>query len=529
MARKRKTENPPGAITEIPSTPERRQRTARGPSESGQSSKPTKQTRRPATSQGDRKPPQPREGIEGVADTTPKDRDSAGKIVLPSKFREWEGIDRVVSTVHEMKCIFRELSKDDFGIDGEIEIVLPKPDGQGYEARGGIIKVQVKSGTSYITRDSPTTFASPVEMRDLKYWHGSNVPVLYIVNHVADGRLYWKDLKSYVRSTPSVFQPPLQIVFDKAHDEFTPSSYDRLCAIANSSPPRIASDLRERLFSNLFLVKRLPPLLTHAPTSFKTANDVYAAVEGFVPPFVLVEGHIYTLSDLRDRACSLRSVCDTNDVNDANAVDWISDHARRSDYVVLLNKLFGKHLRRCGLSYNRDTRKNYFPRENDSSAVFKRDWYNVRTSKPAPARIVVRHYTYGHDDFWRHLAISWRFRQLGASWYLQVIPKYFFSSDGVSPYDSDRVGPLTTKIKARERNMAVLNHVLFWADVLSQHKPSIEVMLDNRKLLEIEKSPTSGVADFAIPGDPAIYDEDEAATAAQPSLWFDDEGELDDF
>ncbi len=64
------------------------------------------------------------------------------KTVPESKFQEWKGLDRITSTVHEMKCIFRKLTEDDFGIDGEIEIVEPKPTGQGYHTTVFVINVQ---------------------------------------------------------------------------------------------------------------------------------------------------------------------------------------------------------------------------------------------------------------------------------------------------------------------------------------------------------------------------------------------------
>jgi hypothetical protein len=70
------------------------------------------------------------------------------KTVPATKFTEWKGLDRITLIVHEMGCIFRELSKDDFGLDGEIEVVTPKAGGQGFETTGGIVKVQAKSGKS---------------------------------------------------------------------------------------------------------------------------------------------------------------------------------------------------------------------------------------------------------------------------------------------------------------------------------------------------------------------------------------------
>src|SRR5205085_459179 len=107
----------------------------------------------------------------------------------------------------------------------------------------------------------------------------------------------------------------------------------------------------------------------------------------------------------------------------------------------------------------------------------------------------------------RHLAAVFTFKQFGNAWFLQVIPKYMVTTNGREPYDPDRTGPLITKLKARERNPHVLNHVLFWADVLSQHSPTIQVQLDGRTAMVIERAPYSGVAGFAIPDDPAIFEE----------------------
>lgn len=60
---------------------------------------------------------------------------------MTSKSAEWSGLDKIQQTVHGMGCIFREISKDDYGIDGEIEIVTEQPDG-GFATTGGIMKVQ---------------------------------------------------------------------------------------------------------------------------------------------------------------------------------------------------------------------------------------------------------------------------------------------------------------------------------------------------------------------------------------------------
>ena len=452
------------------------------------------------------------------------------KTVPESKFREWKGLDRISAVVHEMKCIFREITKDDFGLDGEIEFVAQKPDGRGYETTGGIIKVQAKSGESYVKQDGPESFVTPIEKSDLEGWYNLPYPVFFIVHHPREGKLYYKEIKSYVRSTRGIFQAPLHIKFDKVTDEFTSDSYKRVAQMSAISPPRVAWDQREKLYSNLLLVKHWPKTTTFAPTERKSHTEIRESVEGFLPPFTVREGFLYTLADLVDESCVLRQFCDTSKIVHQASTEWVRGESTRRDYVFLLSQLLGSHLRRCGLVYNRDFRRNYFPRQNDVEKVFRESWYNVRTGRSAPARIVAKYYEYGLKRFWRHLAVNLSFRHIGNSWFLQLIPKYFFTEDGETPCPEDLVGPYTTGIKAIERNPHVLNHILFWTDVLSLGHPSIKVSLYYKTAIVIEKEPLSGVASFGIPDDPAIYDEWEG----QPDFFplppeGNDEGENDEY
>jgi hypothetical protein len=129
---------------------------------------------------------------------------------------------------------------------------------------------------------------------------------------------------------------------------------------------------------------------------------------------------------------------------------------------------------------------------------------------------VAQYYEYGYDHFWRHLAADMRFKYFSSSWFLQIITKYLFTVDGVNIWNTDKVGSYTTRQKARERNPHVLNHVLFWADFLSKGKSKIDIELDYKSILIIEKMPQTGITDFAITDDPAIYQEPPEVT--QPNL-----------
>ena len=454
------------------------------------------------------------------------------KTIPASKFQEWKGLDRITPIVHEMKCIFREITKDDFGIDGEIEIVIPKPGGQGFQTTGGIIKVQAKSGKSYVKQDSDHNFSTPVTKNDLELWYKANVPTILIVHHPDDDKLYWKEIRSYVRDTSNVWLLPFKISFNKDTDEFTPGCYGNLCELADVSPPRISSEGKEKLFSNLLKIKRLPWVWS-AQAGKHGYEDIWQDIQdsgGFIPPFWIFEKRIYSLSNLNDKDCVFRTYCDTSDIQQEDTEFWRQSEDLRRLYISLLNRLLSVHLHRFGIAYNRHFGRHYFPRENEELLEFRRDWYNIRTKKHSQ-RAVAKFYEYGRDRFWRHKAVDLSFMMIGDSWFLRIIPKYFFTEDGRTPYDSSRVGTLTTKIKAQEANANVLNDVLFWADALSGGNvitDNIQIHLESRVVMIIEKMPASGIANFSIPLDPAIYEEPEPNGQLYFFNWFSEKHEDED-
>lgn len=438
------------------------------------------------------------------------------KTVPPSKFMEWRGLDRIQMICHEMKCIFRDITKDDFGLDGEIEVVVPKADGSGYETKGGIVKIQGKAGSSYVRSDSAEAFHTPVSRADLELWRTSNFPVLFIVYHPDDDALYWREGREYVRDTPGVWQPPHAIHFRKARDRFTTDVYSTLCDLAGTATPRLVYTQREQLYSNLLRVTALPRVLYSAETDYANADAIREKVHGWTPPFDVVGKRIITPSNLRSEGNVLRPYCRDRHVSDLLVRDWLNDEAHRKVFVYLLNQILGQHLRRCGLTYNREHRRNFFPLTDPDQTEYLRAWYSVRT-KRQNRRQIIKFYEYGVDRFWRHLAVNLTFQAFGSSWYLQIIPRYFFTADGRMPWDSEKVGPYTTRIRAAEHNLHVLNQVLFWSDVLADGKTSVEMLLDGRPAIVVNREPATTLTSFAIPSDPAAYIEER--TIEQPPLF----------
>jgi hypothetical protein len=430
------------------------------------------------------------------------------KIVPNSKFQELKGLDRIQIAVHEMKCLWRELNKDDIGIDGEIEVLEPKPDGKGAIPTNKIIKVQAKSGKSYIKFNSPDGFQVPVDKDDLDYWAKSNYPIIFIVYHPEDDQLYWKDIKGYVKSTPDIFQAPIKFIFDKRVDIFPPQNNDRIFEIAQVSTPRVRTDQQEKLFSNLFLVQRVPKTIWAAPAlanlDHKSIQAILRSRKVFVPPFAIERGNIYTISDLNRSTSVLREFCSIEKISTESEAIWRANKDWRRAYVSMLNRLLRAYTYRCNLQYAKEFKRFYFPKNDNSDDPVKMQWISQRT-KSKDTRTVAEYYEYGNNRFWRHLAASLNFRLIGSNWFFEINPKYFFTIDGETAWDPEKVGPYTTSKKALERNPHVLNHVLFWAQYLSQGNNNIQLQLDQEVILTIEKIPFSGLANFSITDDPAIY------------------------
>src|SRR5438034_3219332 len=86
-----------------------------------------------------------------------------------------QGVAYVQRIVDEMDCVWRPTPNDDVGLDGEIEL------GKDGAATARLLKVQVKSGSSYIRNSTGTSFDFYASSADLSYWKDANLPVILVV------------------------------------------------------------------------------------------------------------------------------------------------------------------------------------------------------------------------------------------------------------------------------------------------------------------------------------------------------------
>lgn len=128
------------------------------------------------------------------------------------------GIDTLAVNLTRMGLIWRETSRADVGIDGQIEYV----DNQG-RATAKIVAAQVKSGESYFADPFEDGWRIYPEKKHLFYWERFPMPVLLILHSPNRNELFWSDARQQLRAGAgriAIIVPNKNIL--------TPSARDRL-------------------------------------------------------------------------------------------------------------------------------------------------------------------------------------------------------------------------------------------------------------------------------------------------------------
>lgn len=426
------------------------------------------------------------------------------KIVPRSKISEWKGLDRISAMIHEMRCIWREQQKDDIGIDGEVELCQPRDDGEGMVGTGKIIKVQSRSGSRYVTRDTDSTFASPVEEKDLRYWSSLNIPAIYVVYHPDDDRLYWKHVQAYAKTHPTALQPPYRIEFDKTTDTLDASAYAALADLCALAPERVLTDRGETLFANILPVVELPKTIFVAPVLPEKRPNFHDRISGdqFIPPYWYSSGILTTLTDPTIRGTAITNVVDAGGVDRFGLVDWLRvNHENNTVLRALLNSTLHRHLRRIGLNFLKSHRRYFFSEGLTEKTPLKRNWKNSRTGREQE-RLVAKYYEYGRHKFFRQLALDARFASYGEAWGIVLHPKIHFSTNGVDRWEGKTARSYAISARAEEWNNVYLNNLLFWAHEISGGASKFQLRVSEETVCVISGSPTSLDAGFSIESTP---------------------------
>jgi len=369
---------------------------------------------------------------------------------------ERQGIALIAGVTADLAHLWNE-TQNDVGIDGWIELVEKTAEA----ATGRIILVQSKATGIPFAPGAPVTFTCSEE--DLRYWLNGNAPVILVRSHPSSNEAYFVSIKDYFREHPE-HREARRIVFDREQDRFDTSAEARLWRIARPrssglhlGPPPV----REPLTSNLLKVERMPDVIYVAPAAVITPRRARAMLrdQGAPPPkaWTMWSGSVFSFHDpastLVGRICS----------GPAEQLD-ISEWAESDEpdvqrhFVHLLNGALEEQLRPAAR-----------PRKNPDVLILSAPRELTGVELPGlggQSRAVVK--IYARDDgtikYVRHLAMERRFKRYGDQWFLEVLPTYFFSSDGW--WEAHFAADYLSKIKRIERHADMRRHVQTWTWIL---------------------------------------------------------------
>lgn len=267
-------------------------------------------------------------------------------------------------------------------------------------------------------------------------------------------------------------------------------------AVIQGDPDTIS----EKLYCNLLPIERLPQYVYVAPiaeelidkradgspifpskTQLKEAirtAQLEAGIENpYMPAFRIFEGQIVTFHDLQSPESPFAAVIDDTAIDPILTSDLLSDAEDRKLVISLLNMCLDRHAHRIGLVIDEiKSRRFYFPPSKDGNANVITWMPNRKKVKRTVAKPCIdkqgQTKTKSSTDqqekilFWRHLGAYLKIIFLANKLYLQIVPTWVLTEDGVKIKTGPKVGPIVIKWTGVERNLQVLYHVRFWATVL---------------------------------------------------------------
>ena len=388
------------------------------------------------------------------------------KKVLQQSITGQEGVNLIERRVLQMGFLWYPTGGLEVGIDGHIEI----RDSETGEVTNATLRVQSKATKEPLGANGDETFDYVCDQRDIDYWMKGTAAVVLVRSRPDTDEAYWVSIKDYF-SDPKV-RKSRKVTFVRKRDRFERSAKDRIRQLA--MPPEqgvyfAPAPRRERLISNLLPVVAVAPRLFLAETDYRSSKDIWNASNSsgaqLSGEWILREKRILAFHDLTEEPWS--KFCDRGTVEEFDATEWSAsdDVQKQNDFAQLLGRCLTERLRRMAVRRDKDQECYYFLR---TKKLTPRT-IQYQSLKRRASKTVFQSYPSKQDPttiaYYRHTAFGAHFKRYDGQWFLEIVPTYFFTSDGttIHPfYESKLKG-----IKAQEKNNAVRSHVLMWADLLA--------------------------------------------------------------
>ncbi len=374
---------------------------------------------------------------------------------------------------HKPYIIFREVTKHDFGIDGEIEMTLVNSEGKT-EATGEITKIQIKSvnsDNSYIRNESKTKFDFYADKDDIDYWqshkkHG--IDVLLVIVDIRSDIIYLKKIGDLEINSSKAKKKKLPLVFIKAETKVEIGKNDFLEKFGKSFKPRINYNVEEELLFNCLKVKKYPRIIYLSVSKFTNKKEVFKNIDGSDAPHFVMKGNlIFTFEEIKAKNWGIfyDDIIDKEFKSELISYQKITESL---EYTNIFLELIYEHIK-----YDMNSKRMYFSKEYHKfyfTLPQDKEFLEVKTKTRKrdsdSIKKVVQYYEYGKYKFYRHHAVELKIKFIEDGIYLIVNPKYYFTKDRREPLEPEQITKFTNYLTSREYNIEYTNQLHFWKTFL---------------------------------------------------------------
>ena len=253
------------------------------------------------------------------------------------------------------------------------------------------------------------------------------------------------------------------------------------------------SQAKDLICLNLFELS-LPKKLFIGKTPYRTAKSMFHEKPRVIfPSFLLEKGKLYSFQKMRKNSV-LGEFVDPEPVAEIDVEEFDKDKNGERIVVRMLNLWIRNECRRMGLWFDTRTQAYYLPKkggdENPITAVWKP---RSRFSKRELTKPMM---TDGKINYWVHRAAEIFARKFWGAYYMQIRPRWLFSSDGIYLFEGPRADRLDRAFRKSiyNRNLNQLYDVLFWfryifseTDVLGNIRLDNLTQIRNRRMIKVNK------------------------------------------
>jgi hypothetical protein len=425
-----------------------------------------------------------------------------GKIVNDTHIIGERGVIRFhdYCNSHYPYICFREVLRNDFGIDGEVELVRVNDDGKK-EMTGELLKVQIKSsfGTGYLKKRSDGTFYFNAKKIDLEYWAKYDLDVLLIIYDDATGNLYAKKINKIDYLAAKKKSYPIDFTKENLLKK---GKNDFVQRCSSDFKSRVNFDNAEVLTSNLLYIKQHPRRLFFYESKYSTKKEIFEQLQdqGEAPYFLLYSSKVITGHSINknyEKFCST-AIVNPDSPTIVELTEILKKQELRRNLVELMNIIFKDFVAKKGIGYHKDYRRYYFLKPKDG-ALRVIDKKSIKTGRESEKKVVTYH-EYGKDKFFRHVAfeVDYIFNQ--GSIYMVVNPKYLFTLDGKETLKPSKITTYTNFLTSQEWNDQVQDQIYVALNFLSNAESGIGI-LNTNEMRFIVSSFIHQTVKFGIPSD----------------------------